>query len=185
MSDAARLLLATLCGLAIAGLVHLLLVFGIPWFAERDAFSRLRNTMELDRAELIATDGDLWPPRPDPAITLAACAYNLGEGPVRISAKTGPFFQSLSFHAKGSGVFYAVTDRAAVRGSLDLVVMTRAQLDEALAGEDEDDPSRDVRIVAPAPTGLVVVRVLASRPSQRAEAEAVARAVSCVIEAGA
>jgi uncharacterized membrane protein len=82
-------------------------------------------------------------------------------------------------------VFYAVTDRAAVRGSLDLVVMTRAQLDEALAGENEDDPTRDVRIVAPAETGLVVVRVLASRPSQRAEAEAVARAVSCVIEAAA
>jgi uncharacterized membrane protein len=185
MTNGARFLLATLCGLAIASLVHLAVVFGLPWFAERDAFSRLRGTVELDRAELIVADGAEWPPRPDPAVTLAACAYDLAEGPVRISAKTGPFFQSLSFHARGSGVFYAVTDRAAVRGSLDLVVMTRAQLDEALAGEDEDDPSRDVRIVAPVETGLIVVRVLASRPSQRAEAEAVARSVSCVIEAGA
>jgi uncharacterized membrane protein len=113
---------------------------------------------------------------------VAACGYNLDEGPVRISARTGPLFQSLSFHARAGGIFFAVTDRAAIRGSLDLVIMTRQQLDEALAREDEDDPTRDVRIISPSREGLVIVRVLAGLPSQRLEAEAAASSVSCTID---
>ena len=45
-----------------------------------------------------------------------ACAFDLEDGPVRVSTKTNALFQSLSFHARGGSVFFAVTDRAAVRG---------------------------------------------------------------------
>ena len=184
MSTLARSVIAGLCGLLLAAVVHLSAVLAIPWLGERDAFSRLRPTMSAERSQLVAAPGGraTWLPSPDPAVAVAACAYNLDEGPVRISARTGPLFQSLSFHGRGGGVFFAVTDRAAVRGSLDLVLMTRAQLDEALAREDEDDPSRDVRVVAPNREGLVIVRVLAGLPSQRPEAEASAGSVSCTID---
>ena len=184
MSDRARFLLATLCGLMLAGIVHLTVVLAIPWLSERDAFSRLRATMTADKSELIAPPraSDTWLPHPDPAVAVAACAYNLDEGPVRIAAQTGALFQSLSFHARAGGVFFAITDRAAIRGALDLVVMTRRQLDEALAVEDQDEPSRDVRIVAPQREGFVVVRALAAFPSLREEAETAAKSVSCTID---
>ena len=48
--------------------------------------------------------------------------------------------------------------------------------------EDENDPSRDVRILTPQREGFVIVRVAAPLPSLRAEAEATAKAVSCVID---
>jgi uncharacterized membrane protein len=176
-----RILLATACGLALAGIVHVSAVLGIPWLSEQDAFSRLRGTLAADQSELVATpDGGTWLPRPDPAATLAACAYNLDEGPLRVSARTGPLFEALAFHARGGGIFFAITDRAAVRGGLDLVVMTQSQLDEAQANEDE--PSRDVRIVAPRREGLVIVRVVAPFPSQREEAAAAAKSASCITE---
>jgi uncharacterized membrane protein len=178
-----RFVLATLFGLVLAGIVHLVAVLAIPWLSEQDAFSRLRGTLAADRSQVVATSGgESWLPRPDPAALLGACAYNLDEGPLRVSARTGAMFESLSFHARGSGAFFALTDRAAVRGLLDLVVLTRRQLDEVQAAEDEDEPSRDVRIVAPRSEGLVTVRVVASFPSQRKEAEAAAKSVSCVTE---
>ena len=184
MSAPARIAIAILCGLVLAAFIHLSAVLAIPWLGERDAFSRLRATMSVERSELVASPGGgaNWLPSPDPATAVAACGYNLDEGPVRISARTGPLFQSLSFHARAGGIFFAVTDRAAIRGSLDLVIMTRQQLDEALAREDEDDPTRDVRIVTPSREGLVIVRVLAGLPSQRSEAEAAASSVSCTID---
>ncbi len=184
MRPLARIALATLCGLVLAGMVHLSAVLAMPWLAERDAFSRLRATVAADRSELVAGPGDdsTWLPHPDPAAALATCAYNLDEGPVRVSARTGALFQSLSMHARGSGVFFAITDRAAIRGALDLVVMTRRQLDLALAQEDEEDPSRDVRIVSPTREGLIVVRALAAHPSQRELAAEAARSVSCTID---
>jgi uncharacterized membrane protein len=184
MSESARFALATLCGLVIAGMVHLSAVLAMPWLSEHDAFSRLADTLAADRAQIVAAPatGETWLPQPDPNLAISACAYNLADGPVRIATRTGRLFQSLSFHARGAGVFYAVTDRAAIRGSLDLVVMTRRQLDEILAREDEEDPSRDVRIVAPSSEGFAVVRVLATTPSQRQEAEDVARSVACTID---
>lgn len=184
MTGFGRFLLATLSGLVLAALVHIAVVFAIPWLSERDAFSRLRPTISAERSELVAAPGtaETWLPRPDPAVAVGACAYNLDEGPVRISTKAGPLLESLSVHSRGGGAFFAVTDRAAVRGALDLVVMTRPQLDEVLAREDEEDPSRDVRVVAPHRQGFVIVRVLAALPSQRAEAEEAAKSVSCTTE---
>jgi len=177
-----RFLLATLFGLVLAGMVHLAAVFAVPWLSEQDAFSRLRGTLAADRSQSIAPPGESWLPRLDPAASLGACAYNLEEGPLRVSARTGALFESLSFHARGGGAFFALTDRAAVKGVLDLVVVTRRQLDEIQANEDEDEPSRDVRIVAPRSEGLVVVRVVAAFPSQRKDADAAAGSVSCVTE---
>lgn len=184
MSDRGRFIVATLFGMVLAVGVHIAIVLAMPRFAEHDAFSRLRSTMEAGNAVPIATAGgaDTWVPQPDPAAVVAACAYDLRDGPVRISAKTGALFQSLSFHSRGGGVYFAVTDRAAVRGELDLVVMTRRQLDEALAAEDESEPTRDVRIIAPRPEGYAIVRVLAPSPSLRPQAEESAKAVSCTIE---
>lgn len=184
MSDRSRFLVATLFGMVLAVGVHIAIVLALPHFAENDAFSRLRSTMEAENAVLIAPAGGAgtWVPLPDPAAAVAACAYDLRDGPVRVSAKVGALLQSLSFHARGGGVYFAVTDRAAVRGELDLVVMTRRQLDEALAAEDEADPTRDVRIVAPRTEGFVIVRVLAPAPSLRPQAEQAARSVACTIE---
>lgn len=183
MSGLGRFLLATVCGLVLAAMVHIIAVLSVPWLSEQDAFARLRGTLAADRSQLIGAHGlDNWLPRADPAAVLAACAYNLGEGPLRISARIGPIFESLSFHARGGGPFYAVTDRAAVRGALDLVLMTRRQLDEAQASEDEAEVSRDVRIVASQREGLAVIRVVAPFPSQREEAEAAAKSVLCVTQ---
>jgi uncharacterized membrane protein len=180
----AQFLVATLCGVVLAALVHLSAVLAIPFLAEQDAFSRLRATISADRSEIVAAPGEkgTWLPYPDPNTALATCAYNLDEGPVRVSARTGPLFQSLSLHGRAAGVFFAITDRAAIRGTLDLVVMTRRQLDEALASEDPEDPSRDVRILSPAREGLVVVRVLAAIASQREDAVEAAKSVSCTID---
>jgi len=185
MSERARFLLATLCGLVLAVAVHIVIVLALPRYAEQDAFSRLRDTLTADNAQLVSAPGagPTWLPRPDPAVAVAACAFDLEDGPVRVSAKTGPLFQSISLHAKGGGVFYALTDRAAVNGTLELVVMTRRQLDEALAQDDETDPSRDVRVVAPGREGLVIVRVATPLPSLRPQAEETAKAVSCSVDA--
>ncbi|WP_375464709.1 hypothetical protein [uncultured Methylobacterium sp.] len=184
-----RLAYATACGLTLAGLVHVVTVLAIPALSETDALSRARSSESLDHPQQIytlSTAGDpapaeAWLPIPDPAVAVGVCAYDLDDGPMRVSARTGPMMLSLAVHGR-RGAFYAVTDQAAVRGALDLVVLTRAQYDAALAGDDDSEPSRDVRIVAPDTQGFVVVRVIAGLPSQRAVANAAVQAVSCTTD---
>jgi uncharacterized membrane protein len=184
-----RFLFATLCGLVLAGLVHIVTVLAIPTLSESDALTRSGTSESLDHPQRIYTlstgdnpaPAEAWLPIPDPSVAVGVCAYNLDDGPMRVSARTGPQMLSLAVHGR-RGAFYAVTDQAAVRGALDLVILTRAQYDEALANEDENEPSRDVRIVAPERQGYVVVRVIAALPSQRPAANDAVQAVSCTID---
>lgn len=176
-----RFLLATSCGLVLAAGVHIVAILASPYFAEKDAFARIRPTLAADKAQIVSAPGrtDTWLPLPDPAVAVAACAFDLREGPMRVSAKTGPLFLSFSFHTKTGGAFFAITDRAAVRGELEIVALTARQLDEARAQEDQSEPSRDVRIIAPRQQGFIVIRVAAPTPSLRPQAEETARSVSC------
>jgi uncharacterized membrane protein len=179
-----RFVIATLSGLVIAVGVHIAAILASPYLAEQDAFAKVQSTLTADKAQLIGPPGgdNTWLPRPDPAVAVATCAFDLRNGPMRVSARTGSLPLSFSFHKESGGVFFAVTDRAAVRGELEIVAMTGRQLDEARAAEDENDPSRDVRIVAPELQGFVIVRVVAPAPSLRPQAEDMAKAVSCSTE---
>ncbi|WP_430911289.1 DUF1254 domain-containing protein [Methylobacterium sp. sgz302541] len=186
----APFLLATAAGLVMAGIVHIVTVLAIPLLSESDALTRAQASESLDhplRIYTLATGdnpapAEAWLPIPDPAVAVGVCAYDLGDGPMRVSARTGPLALSLAVHGR-RGSFYAVTDQAAVRGALDLVILTRAQYDEALANDDENEPSRDVRIVAPEAKGFVVMRVVAGLPSQRPAANEAVQAVSCTLDA--
>lgn len=186
MNPGGRFLIATLCGLVLAGATHIVVIFAAPSLARNDAFDRLRPTLDADKAQLLSPTGGrgTWVPQPDPAAAVAACAFDLASGPARIVIKTTPLFESLSFHAKTGGIFYAVTDRAAVKDELAIVVMTPRQLDEARAAEDDSEPAgqQEVRVVAPEDQGFAVVRVLSPTPSQNALAESAAKSVACAIE---
>lgn len=186
----AGLLLATAAGLVLAGLVHVAAVLAIPRFAEGDAFTRAKASESLDHPLRIhgltgsAPPQESWLPDPDPAVSVGVCSYDLDDGPMRVSAQAGALMLSVSVHGR-RGAFYALTDQAAVRGSLDLVVMTRAQFDEALANDQAGEVTRDVRIIAPVRRGFAVVRAIAALPSQSAAADAAVQAVSCTIDSPA
>lgn len=190
MSRRSRFLLATACGLVLAGIAHIATVLAIPYLAEGDAFSRAQGSEALDHPQMVhtlATQAEPAPPKgwlpvPDPTVSVGVCAYDLDDGPMRVSAKTGSLALSIAIHGR-NGAFYAVNDQAALRGVLELVVMTRAQYEEDLAEEDEDKVNRDVRVVAPETKGFAVVRAVAGLPSQNGAANAAVEAVSCTIDA--
>lgn len=75
-----------------------------------------------------------------------------------------------------------MTDLAAQQGKMDVVVLTSAQLEAVESEDDEDNPSQDLRLIAPETRGFVVVSALAAFPGERAEAEERLKSVSCGIE---
>lgn len=176
-----RFVYLTMLGLVLGAMVHLVAVLLVPHLAERDAASLFSEMGEGGKADLLdpmrqpsqaVTDGD-------PQVAMAVCAYNLETGPVRIIAKAGLLPLSLSLHRPGGGVLYAITDRAAVRSTLDFVILTSAQLDERLARDDETESVRELRVVSGGEQGIVVARALAKRSSDRAQAEALVKDVAC------
>ena len=176
-----RLVLLTLMGLVLAGIVHILAILLIPALAERDATSAYASLGGGGHAELVTPPpaGLLALAEPDPNSVSAVCSYDLGTGPVRVVAQTGALPLGLTLHRRGGGVAYAITDRAAIRGLLEFVVMTQEQLDERLAQDEEGETSRELRVVSPSPQGLIVARVMLRHAVDRSEAEALATSVTC------
>lgn len=165
----------------LAGIAHILSVLLVPHYAVFDAASRFLAAGSEARAELITPDEHGVSPILDAdALTeIAVCGYDLGDGPLRVSARAGNIPMAISLHVRGGGVFYAVTDRAAQRGVIEFVVLDRQQFDERAARDDDGDSQRELRVVSPAPQGIVVARALVKQPSDRPAAQALVSATAC------
>lgn len=172
--------------LMVAGVVHIATILLMPAVSRRDAFARIEALGP--RATVIP----VAPARPgrelavfnDPATAIAVCRYDLADGPLRLSAQApGDDFVSLSFRTRDNVVFYAMTDRAALRGAIDVVVSTQDQLDATEAQDAEDSAPAETRLVSPTREGYVYMRALAATPGQAEEAAARLRAVVCGVEA--
>jgi uncharacterized membrane protein len=176
-----RFSLLTLAGLLLAGIVHIVAVLLVPALAERDAATAYAMLGMNGRAELVTPAPAGLPALldADPNSVVAVCSYDLAAGPMRVVARIGALPLGLTLHRRGGGVAYAITDRAAIRGVLEFVVMTQEQLDERLARDEEGETSRELRVVSPSLQGLIVARVMARRPFDRGEAEAQATSVAC------
>lgn len=176
-----RFALLTLAGLLLAGIVHIVTVFRVPAMAARDAATAYAALGMNGKAELVTPPPAGLPVMldADPDSVAAVCSYDLAAGPLRVVARTGSLPLGLTVHRRGGGVAYAITDRAAIRGVLEFVVMTQEQLDEQLAKDEEGETSRELRVVSPSQQGLVVARVVVRRAFDRGEAEALATGVAC------
>ena len=172
--------------LAFAAFVHLIVVWLIPHYATRDAYATVVRLSAPDATTLVAPGPDGKDPFPllDPATPMAFCLYDLTRGPARVTLPLGrPGFMSLSFHAATGVAFFALTDRAASGGRIEAVLVTAEQLKTLQAHDDEENPSQDLRILAPAPTGFALARALAEAPSLTGEAQSAAKRLACRVEA--
>lgn len=164
-----------------AAAVHIVAIFSAPSLAENDAFAAIaRAGPELAVIEIgRGAPSGVVDPYDDPVTLLAACHFDLAGGPVRLQARVPEGFLSISLNRRGGGVFYAVTDRAASRGVLSIVVGTPAQLDDLRAQDPEDQPVLEIRAAASADEGFAAFRTLALWPSRREEARAATLGATC------
>ena len=166
----------------VAALAHLIVVLIVPTLATRDAYARLAGLGPLNATVALPRPGptERLLPYADPAIASSVCRYDLGGGPVRVTAPIGRgAFASISFHSRRGLVFYALTDKAATHGVIEAVLATPEDVRTLDARDDEEDPSRDLRIAAPAKEGFVVMRVFSELPSLYPEAEEQAKGLAC------
>lgn len=147
----------------VAGTVHIASVFAMPRFAGRDAYARL--------ASLTSDKGFSWIPAPrpgnsaipfnDPGTLIAVCRYDLDAAPLRVRATAGAEdFSTLSFHARSGVVFHAVTERAALRGEIDILLGTAAQIAAIEAADSDEGPASEIRLQSPTRTGFVLLRAM-------------------------
>ena len=165
----------------LAMLVHIAVVLLAPHVATNNAFARLAPNGRPNETVSLPPAGpsERMLPFADPAVATAFCRYDLASGPIRVEAPPGRSMSSISFHTRYGLVYYALTDRAAVNGVVSAVLGTPADLRALAAHDDQESPSRDLRVAAPAREGYVMIRVFSEFPSLYPAAEAEAKRLTC------
>ncbi len=111
-----------------------------------------------------ARPGDSPTPFADPAMATPSAPSISGRGRTD-SRPDGDHFTSLVVVGASGDVLHGLTDKAAVRRSLDVLIGTEQQIRAAEAQDGEDRISQEVRLRVSVPRGLVVMRSLA--PARR------------------
>jgi uncharacterized membrane protein len=179
-----RLLLWTLGGILLGGIVHLSTVLAMPKAANQDAYSRLVPLTPVNAVVPLpfpTADASIMPYM-DPAFAAAVCRYDLSGGSLKLTAPVSQAYTSVTFYTRNSIAYYAINDRAAGRRLIELDVMTPEQ--HAQVPEEEDVTAADRLIIeSPTATGLIVLRALAPEPGLMPMARRALAGAQCHIEA--
>jgi len=179
-----RLIYAVALGLVGAGIVHIVILLLLPYYAERDAWTLISEAgpeysmVQLNRSAAGATvlsDAD-------PLFEVGACRFDLAQGMVHISAAERMPYWSLSLFDRRGINIYSLNDRAASDGALDVVIATPAQLLELRKAAPEEYAD-SVIVEAAADEAIAVVRSFVPDISWRPSVERNLAATTCELVA--
>jgi uncharacterized membrane protein len=154
-----RILFFVLAGVLLGAIIHIAIVFMVPYQASQDAWAQMQR---------FGPDGQFHVlPRPepgaeplaslDPHMIQAVCRFSLADGPVRVRAALPDEFWSIAiFDRRGRNV-YSLNDRSAERSQLDLAIIAPVQMAQL---RQEPPPSLDTAIVLETPidVGFALLR---------------------------
>jgi uncharacterized membrane protein len=175
-----RTILFIVGGLLLGGIIHVAIVFLVPYYAGNDAWAQMQRFGPDGQFNTLPTPEAGAEPLAalDPRMIEAVCRFNLSNGPVRIQAEFPDEFWSVAvFDRRGRNV-YSLNDRAAERSRLDLVILTPVQM----AQLRQDPPaSLETAIVLELPisAGFVMLRVFVPDDSMLPGAQAALAGANC------
>jgi uncharacterized membrane protein len=157
-----------LAGAVLVGaLVHLVVILLVPHVAKHHAGARLAldaavNTLEVLQPGEQGNDG-LAVPFADPSMAMAVCRFDLSSGAVRLRIPVSDNFLSVALLSPTGHVLLSLTDRAATRRVIDMLLVTPEQQKQLEAQDPEDEPVQEIRIRMAHTSGVALVRALALR----------------------
>ncbi|MFC3691955.1 DUF1254 domain-containing protein [Chenggangzhangella methanolivorans] len=176
-----RVAYVVVVGLVLAGLVHIGSLLGVPRYATQGPLERIAALGPEGAFVTLADEGDaadLLPFR-DPAFVTAACRYDLSSGPVAVTAPLPSTYGAISVHARAGQPFYALTDRAATGGRVEITILAKDDVAAAEQEEPSEESRPKLKIVSPTETGFILVRLFAPGESARPALRDLAAKATC------
>lgn len=168
----------------VAGVVHISTILLMPLVAGQTAAARLSGGAQPNALETLqqASGETMLVPFADPSLQTATCQYNVREAPVRLRIQTGDHFLSIVFISENGRLIYALTDKAATRKTIDILVLTESQLRQVEAQDPDDEPIQELRLRVSEPKGLAVIRAFVPRASDQQVVVALLERGVCKVE---
>lgn len=174
-----RLFYLILCGLVLAGIVHIAIVLMVPFFGDRDAARRIATKAPLNQFVDFDQSGKEILPDGDPFFRMASCRFDLSQAGIAIeAAETGIFWSTAVFNKRGR-VIYSLSKRSTIGDRLSMIVVNPIQM-ARIRQFDPGTLEQSIVVETSETDGFVVMRVLERDESLSSEVEAFVDSLSCV-----
>jgi uncharacterized membrane protein len=154
-----RTLLYALGGLLLGGIIHIAIVFMVPYYAGNDAWTQMSRFGRDGMFHLLPMPEPGAEPVAalDPRMEQAVCRFTLANGPLRVQASLPDEFWSVAVFDRRGRNIYSLTDRAVERAKLDVAILTSVQMAQLRQNPPE---SLETAIVLELPiqSGFVLLR---------------------------
>jgi uncharacterized membrane protein len=163
-----------------AVLVHLLAVWAAPrLIMEIVMHGPMARTMNMQNQAAFpppVTASSRTVVMPSPDLLYSVCAFDVSQGPVRVTANPGlTSYWSIALYANSSDNFYVVNDRKAAGKPVDLWLVS-----EGANRTDHAAPAGSEVVVAPTKTGFLLMRILTGDyDAEKAIVEPARRTLAC------
>lgn len=175
-----RTFLWVLAGVLLGGVIHILVILGLPTFATQDAWTRVVALDAVDQPVILSAPkpGEPNPLRLDPDMAYAVCQVDLTSGPGVVSGTLPDAFWSLAVYDRTGAVIYSTTNRDGIGQNLDLGIFNPAQT--RLLAQQQLDITEGLLIVeSPRNDVFTVVRVAPPHPAMKARYEEALADLDC------
>ncbi len=169
-----------LLGLIGAGLIHIAVVLLVPYYSDRNSWSRISAYGDDWQFHPVTREGapGTVPLAFDPLFKATACRFDITDLPAHITGVGTTPYWSISVYNRQGENLYSINDRTAIADQLDLVVATPLQMIE-LNKTKPEDAENAVLIEADMDEGFVVVRSVVPDESWQSQVDAFLKSTSC------
>ncbi|NTS30203.1 DUF1254 domain-containing protein [Phyllobacterium sp. BT25] len=176
----ARFLRAILFGLVGAALIHLVVVLLVPYYSDRNSWSRVAAYGDDWQFHRVTRDGapGMVPLAFDPLFQASVCRFDITDLPAHITGLGTTPYWSISVYNRQGENLYSINDRTAIADQLDLVVATPLQMIE-LNKTKPESAENSVLIEADMDEGFVVVRSFIPDASWQSQVTAFLDSAAC------
>lgn len=179
-----RSLLWLLGGLALGGIIHIVVVLTLPQLADRTVWTKIETLQATNKIVVLppTLPGVANPLGLDPALSYAVCQLDLSQGPGFLNGQLPDGFWSIALFDRTGTVFYSTTNRDGIGRTLQMGIFNANQT--RLLAQQQIDVAEGLLIVeAPRDQIFAIIRVAPPHPAVRARFEADLAKVDCATRA--
>lgn len=175
-----RTLLWLLAGVALGGVIHLIVILTLPQLADRTVWTRIQALQAQNRMMVLpaVTPGTPNPFGLDPAMSYAICQIDLLQGPGFLNGQLPDAFWSIALYDRDGRVFYSTTNRDGIGRALQMGIFNANQT--RLLAQQQIEVAEGLLIVeSPRDAIFAVLRVAPPHPALRGRFEADLGKIAC------
>ncbi|MCP4183345.1 MAG: DUF1254 domain-containing protein [Hyphomicrobiales bacterium] len=176
-----RYLYMLMCGLILAGIVHISVILLIPNYGSRDAWNIISKKSDMWIFSNLSGSADRATglENTDPYIKMGACTFNLDEAGLRLVGGKTTGFWSVSVFDQGGSVIYSLNNNTAINNKLNLIVLNPIQM-ITLRDSPAEEIEHAVIIEADIGKGFVVLRKFQRDISEKDEVDSFLSKAKCM-----